>query len=112
MSEREEVAEVLRYARDVVLSDESKWYQGGSGVPQGKSCAQAAVGRALQAKNQKAYPRTPVERLADAALLDALPAGFNGLNRFVWVFNDNPNTTYSDVIDLFDLAIKSLEDLA
>lgn len=100
------VIEVLRAARDRVLTDESRWIKGidwESVAPEDKRvCAVNAAARGQRVFNESMLIRDDVYD----ALHDALPAGFCTIPSF----NDHPDTTFSDVIDLFDRAIKGLED--
>lgn len=109
----EQTIEVLRYARDVALADESQWTRGSF---------------ARDAKEKEVSPTDPTARSfctwganlhantalglrvaykADTALEAVLDRKAYGCAAD---FNDDPDTTYEDVISLFDRAIKSLED--
>jgi len=93
----EEAIEILRYARDVVLDAPDKWWQGSWHSPDGNSvCAWAAIDRARDALGYS----LSVGWVAQDQLDLVSPTGRAD------DFNDGPGTTYEDVIDLFDAAIK------
>lgn len=110
MSERNEAADVLRYARDVVLSDESKWCKGGAVIDRGTHRAYCALGTMWHDDLLRFSfsARVVAEEVLDDA--SGLPFLGEGKLRPAARFNDDPDTTFSDVIDLFDRAIKSLEE--
>lgn len=93
-----DAVEVLRYARDVVLADESKWIK--RTQRDGDSfCALGAVNEAAQI-------------LGTHPILALLPLYEECAHDTVASFNDHPLTSFSDVLDLFDRAIKTAEESA
>ena len=117
-----DTVDVLRYARDVVLDPPQRWTKGllarkkGDGlaaphrsVQEGdRFCALGAVERA----RWELTGELPAESWVDAELsseASALRRGQQGTWKCVGTYNDSPGTTFSDVISLFDDAIKTLE---
>ena len=110
--------ELLRTARDEVLTGPDRWCQRafgqdaeGHAVPllaiqvAERTCV---VGAVVKASILLGHGPLGLDCRIDGlgALCEVLPDGF----RHVQSFNDHPDTTYSDVIDLFDLAIKEAEE--
>lgn len=109
-----EPIEILRWARDVELASEADWSHDGWGNDH-KKCALHAVdsaARRLRVPQGHFADDTCTYRQTMVALARALPEewGDNPPPAYVGTFNDAPETTFSDVIDLFDRAIKKAED--
>lgn len=90
-----EAAEVLRYARDVVLAEERNWIQGTRSYQD----AYCAIGAIVEAKAQ--LPSYAVG--TGASLVAVLGPG-------IAAWNDTPGRSYSEVLDAFDRAIKLAEE--
>lgn len=120
METKTDVIEALRYARDVVLADAESWTQGATArdegghdlwsydVATGKGVSFCSVGAVARTRWELGLSNHVTE---DAILaLDAAARDVGALH--VPGFNDVKGRTHSEVIDLFDRAIKSLEDPA
>lgn len=109
-----EPAEILRYARDVILDSERKWVKGafyadanGDAVSATMSdkaerfCTVGAICRAGYVLGSK----------SNIEALDAVSPGVPQVfDSKIHAFNDHPDTTFADVLDLLDLGVKRLED--
>lgn len=109
----EQTIEVLRYARDVILTDPSKWCkrthsrnQFGSAVaPDHLSATSFCVDGALI--------RSLVDLSLPGDLLSDVEKPLRAAAGGCFVsLNDDPVTTYEEIVSLFDRAIKTLEDPA
>jgi len=115
-----EVNEVLTQARARV---EQGWYQGGLTNGEGDVCMRAAVGLAagyyVDRDGHVTFPK-PVELMGhdwpyelaalklDYAALDVLSKHLPSPFESIPVFNDDPHTTLSDVLAVFDKAIAAV----
>jgi len=102
-----EPVEILRYARDVVLDSPEKWVQGEYHVPaKDRVCTVGALSTATMLAEPFRWPQFPLS-VTKAPLLSVLrEVGWDAIEDF----NDDPDTTYEDVISLFDKAIKQCEE--
>lgn len=116
----EEVRRVLEKARDIV---ERGWHQGDSTDGHGNFCLRAAVGLAAGSHvydgDQFTWERIPVDAppmqhyahvhrsaidvRASQLIVEQLPEPF----RSIPVFNDDPDTTKTDVLAVLDKAISA-----
>lgn len=89
-------SEVLREARNLLV--ECGWHQGSLIGPHGELCLMGALDRAAPSNHD----------LSDAfvAIRRSLPPHSH---KFVSEWNDDPATTFDDVIDVFDKAEKLAE---
>jgi hypothetical protein len=87
---------LLRAAK-AKISDPADWHQDGTYVnAQGCLCAQAALNRAFRTSGYN----TPIHDRASAFMSKAV----RKLNPYYYVtkYNDDPETTHADIMNLFD----------
>lgn len=95
--------EIIQGAREL-LSDPTRWHKGWFSDGEGAFCVRGALGHVAGT-----YPTTPLETWH--RLRDHLPEGFrqfSGGPDMLAAFNDDPDTTHADIINLLD---KTLADL-
>lgn len=102
--------EILRNARSLIDSPE-KWHQGDYGEfgASGEEYCKFCAFGALDASCSRLDAEQMVYSAADRALMAALPIAFQDLSYVT--FNDHPDTTHQDIMDLFDRAIAIAEGI-
>ena len=105
-----ETVELLRYARDAVLTGPDKWHKGGmTNADRTRFCALGAVEEAAERLGMKWADGIPACRALHKAVERRDPFWGIGIKSGAAKFNDWPDRKFSEVIDLFDDAIKTLE---
>ena len=104
-------ADILRRAK-AIIGTPDKWCHGRSAVSiDGKrGCIGCAIGAAMNASGRWDIGMaidSPAFRLMDAVVPDVARGG--GMNRKLYRFNADPDTTHDDVMRAFDRAIAIAE---
>ena len=107
-----ETTELLRYARDAVLTGPDKWHQGGMQSPDGQRfCVMGAIEQAAVLTDLTWADAIPATRAVHETIVRRDPWWGVGIKCGTAKFNDDPSTEFPDVISLLDETIKTLEAL-